>query len=239
MTYSLPPVPTNSGKLPDWAPTAICAGALAALGPPTEYLDFETVSAALPPYPGMRPYERVPFQWSLHRLDAAGTLTHFEHLAEGRGDPRRAFAETLLARTAGRTDPILVYSDFESEVLHEVARALPDLAPQLEELRTRLRDLLPIIRMHVYHPDFRGSFSLKVVAPALVPGFCYTDLAEIHNGAEATVQLARIVAGECEAAAEQRLRSALLAYCARDTEALVRVHAALLALAAAPTAPAS
>jgi hypothetical protein len=215
------------------------AHALATLGPPTEYLDFETVSAALPPYPGTRPYERVPFQWSLHRLDAAGTLTHFDHLADGRTDPRRAFAETLLAHTVGRTDPILVYSDFESEVLHEVALALPDLAPQLEELRTRLRDLLPIIRMHVYHPDFHGSFSLKAVAPALVPGFGYTDLAEIHNGAEATVQLARIVAGECEAAAEQRLRSVLLAYCARDTEALVRVHEALRALATAPTAPAS
>ena len=208
------------------------ADALAALGPPTEYLDFETVSAALPPYPGTRPYERVPFQWSVHRLDASGTLTHFDHLADGRSDPRRAFAETLLVRTAGRTDPILVYSDFESDVLHEVALALPDLAPALEELRARLRDLLPIIRMHVYHPDFRGSFSLKRVAPALVPGFGYTDLGEIHNGAEATVQLARIIAGDYAADAEQRLRAALLAYCARDTEALVRVHQALRTLAA-------
>ena len=67
-----------------------------------------------------------------------------------------------------------------------------------------------------------------------MPGFGYADLGEIHNGAQATVQLARIIAGDCDADAEQRLRAALRAYCARDTEALVRVHEALRTLAASP-----
>jgi hypothetical protein len=210
--------------------TSELAAALAGFGPPAEYLDFETVSAALPRYPGTQPYQRIPFQWSLHRLDAAGTLTHFDHLADGRGDPRREFAETLLACTGGRREPIIVYSDFESDVLAEVAEALPDLASDIEAVRARLRDLLPIMRAHVYHPRFRGSFSLKAVAPALVTGFGYGDLAGIHDGAEATVQLTRLIGGECDAASEATLRVALRAYCARDTEALVRLHAALRAL---------
>ncbi len=214
--------------------SADLAAALADLGPPVDYLDFETISPAVPRYLGTRPYRRIPFQWSLHRRDdaGAGTHTHHEFLADGRDDPRRAFAETLLACTRDSARPILVYSDFESEVLAELALALPDLASDLEAVRARLRDLLVIVRAHVYHPRFRGSFSLKTVAPALVPGFGYDDLAAIHDGADATVQFARIAADECSGEEETRLRTALRAYCARDTEALLRLHDALRALAA-------
>lgn len=205
--------------------------ALRDLGPPADYLDFETMSPAVPLYAGTHPYARIPFQWSLHRRDAAGTITHREFLAAGGNDPRRSFAESLLTCAEETTHPILVYSAFESEVLAELAAALPDLAPRIEALRARLRDVLPIVRAHVYHPGFRGSFSLKAVAPALAPGFGYDDLETIADGADATVQLARLAAGECDADEEAALRAALRVYCARDTEALVRVHAALRALA--------
>jgi predicted RecB family nuclease len=208
------------------------AAALHDFGPPADYLDFETISLAVPLYPGTRPYERIPFLWSLHRRDVGGTCTHADFLADGRSDPRRAVAEALLASTRDSDRPILVYSEYESDVLAELASALPDLAADLEALRARLRDLLPIMRAHVYHPEFRGSFSLKAVAPALVPGFGYGDLDDDHDGAEATTAFARIVGAGCAVDEEARVRSALRAYCARDTEALVRLHDALRARAA-------
>jgi hypothetical protein len=213
------------------------AAALGDLGPPADYLDFETISPALPRFAGTHPFQRIPFQWSLHRRDTVGTHVHHEFLADGGTDPRRQFAETLLAHLRGSDRPILVYSDFESEVLAELAPALPDLAAEIAHVRTRLRDLLPIVRTHVYHPEFRGSFSLKMVAPALVPGFGYDDLTAIHDGAEATVAFARLAAGEYDAEQATGLRAALRAYCARDTEALLRVHDALLALAATAVDP--
>ncbi len=206
--------------------------ALAELGPPADYLDFETISPAIPQYRDTAPYERVPFQWSLHRRDDSGALLHREFLADGRDDPRRAFAASLLDATRDTAHPILVYSDFESDVLAELALALPDLAADLEALRARLRDLLIVVRDHVYDPRFRGSFSLKAVAPALVPSFGYGDLAAIRDGLGATVEFSRIAAGACGVDEEASLRAALRAYCGRDTEALVRVHEALRALAA-------
>jgi hypothetical protein len=212
--------------------SADLGAALADLGPPVDYLDFETISPAVPRYRDTAPYQRIPFQWSLHRRDETGPLEHREFLADGRDDPRHAFAESLLAATRDATHPILVYSDFESDVLAELALALPDLASDLEALRARLRDLLVVVRNHVYDPRFRGSFSLKAVAPALVSGFGYDDLTTIHDGLGATVQFARIAAGDCSTDEEARLRAALRAYCARDTEALVRVHDALRALVA-------
>jgi Domain of unknown function(DUF2779) len=75
---------------------------LAGLGPPAFYLDFETMSPAIPRYPLTRPYERIPFQWSVHQIGTDGQLFHREFLADGRDDPRRELAEELLALLGGR-----------------------------------------------------------------------------------------------------------------------------------------
>jgi predicted RecB family nuclease len=202
--------------------------ALELLGRPTDYLDFETMNPAIPPYPGGRPYEQIPFQWSLHRIDASGNLSHREFLADGRSDPHRAVAETLLAALGSDEAPILVYSSFEARVLDRLAELFPDLAPALRSVRDRLRDLLPIVRAHVYYRGFDFSFSLKSVAPALAPAVSYDDLDAVAEGAEASSAFTRIVMGTCVAEEEARLRQALLAYCRRDTLALVEVHRALI-----------
>ena len=105
--------------------------ALRAAGPPAHYLDFETTNPAIPLYPGTRPYEVIPFQWSLHSDDGSGGLRHRELLADGAADPRREFAETLVAALGGDDAPVLVYSAFESTRLGELADRFPDLAPAL------------------------------------------------------------------------------------------------------------
>jgi hypothetical protein len=201
--------------------------ALADFGPPAYYLDFETMNAAIPPYPGTRPFEQIPTQWSLHHVDADGTLTQREFLADGRTDPRRELAETLLAAVGDSTEPIVVYSDFESMVLNTLASAFPDLAPALQAVRARLRDLWTVVQAHVYHPAFGYSFSLKSVAPALVPGFGWGNLEGIADGYQAARAFNRLAADECDAADAAQIRRALLAYCARDTRALVELHRAL------------
>ena len=47
---------------------------LAALPWPRYFLDFETVGPAVPLWPGTRPYQKIPMQWSCHRQEADGTL---------------------------------------------------------------------------------------------------------------------------------------------------------------------
>lgn len=204
--------------------------ALAALGPPTDYLDFETVNPAVPLYPLTKVYAHIPFQWSLHRFGADGRVSHQEFLARGRDDPRREFAETLLAAVGDARRPIVVYSSFEAGALRRLAGQFPDLAPALERVIERLHDLLPVVRTHVYHAAFRGSFSIKAVAPALVPGFGYDDLDAVADGTAASMVFMRLAQGTVSAAEERALRAALLAYCARDTQALVKVHRALRAM---------
>ena len=95
--------------------------ALTPLGPPASYLDFETFSPAIPLYASTSPYQRIPFQWSMHHDDGAGEVRHFEFLADGDVDPRREFTETLLKATACLSGPIIVYSGFEAGVLRSLA----------------------------------------------------------------------------------------------------------------------
>jgi len=199
--------------------------ALAPLGPPASYLDFETFSPAIPLYVGTSPYERIPVQWSIHHDDGAGDIGHLEFLADGDVDPRREFAETLLKAIERLPGPIIVYSGFEASVLRGLAGLWPDLSERLFAAIDRICDLLPILRTHVTHPEFLGSYSIKAVAPALVPGFTYDDLDGVADGNDASAVFYRLASDQL-LSDEDRTRycQALLAYCSRDTLALMHVH---------------
>jgi hypothetical protein len=199
-------------------------------GPPAFYLDFEAFLPAVPLYPGTRPYQTIPFQWSLHRVDSAG-VKHQEFLADADSDPRRPFAETLIA-ALGETDlPIIVYSSYERTRITELAKDFPDLAKPLHSIVQRLADLLPVVRGGVYHPDFDFSASIKAVAPALCLDVTYEDLQEIADGGAASAAFWSMASGRTDAETSERLRRSLREYCHRDTWAMVRLHQALDALA--------
>ena len=72
------------------------AGFLTHLEYPLHFLDFETFSPAIPLFDGTRPYEQIPFQFSLHIVRKARTMPeHRKFLAEGRNDPRPEFMRQL------------------------------------------------------------------------------------------------------------------------------------------------
>ena len=138
-----------------------------------------------------------------------------------------------MAACAGARRIVAYYASFERECIRQLAEAVPRLAPELERIERRLVDLLPLVRNHVYHPDFGGSFSIKRTLPALVPGLSYADL-EIRDGETATLELMRLLFADDELQADERvdLRQALLRYCERDTWAMVRMLEQLRGLVA-------
>jgi hypothetical protein len=217
------------------------AEALAPFEGPLAFLDFETVSPAIPVWNGCRPWDQVPVQFSVHvqQPGGGGGYAHHAWLAEGGADPRPEQAELLVAACAGAQAIVAYNSSFERSCIRLLAGAAPDLARELGLVELRLVDLLPVVRNHVYHPKFAGSFSLKSVIPALVPEVSYEDL-EIKDGAAATLALWRLVfelgpAGRREHA---RIRRALLAYCERDSWATVKLLDRLRVLAGLPRAEA-
>jgi hypothetical protein len=192
------------------------------------YLDFETIQRAVPVWDGLKPWQQTVVQFSYHeqRLSTVGSrsseaYTHRAYLAEGPGDPRAELVERMLEATRG-AERIVMYSHFERSRINELADQVPAFAADLHALAGKLVDLLPIVRNHVYHPDFQGSFSLKYILSPLVPDLTYNDLA-IVDGQVASVEIARLLFVAHLVEDRDQLRRDLLAYCERDTWAMVRL----------------
>lgn len=190
---------------------------------PLYFMDFETYQVAVPEWDGTRPYQQMPFQYSVHRQDNPGAaLTHFEWLAPSGADPRKAFLSNLLA-ALGTEGSILVYNAaFENSRLNDLAYWFPRKAAAIEALQERMVDLMsPFRSKHYYLPAMKGSYSIKQVLPALVPHMNYDEL-EIGNGGDASTSYYQLQF-EKDALVVEQTRAALLRYCAMDTEAMVRV----------------
>lgn len=196
--------------------------AMSALAWPRYFIDFETISFAAPIWSGTRPYQQVPFQWSCHVQSHTGTFRHAEWLASGTEDPRLGFIKALVG-CIGQRGTLLAYNaSFERKRLEELADAFPAYAEPLLDLVDRMVDLLQITRDHYYHPDMRGSWSIKKVLPTIAPKLSYQGLSVADGGMaqEAFMALLDTATTEDE---KEKIRQGLLTYCERDTYAMVEI----------------
>ena len=190
---------------------------------PLFFMDFETVNPCVPRFKNMRPYDQLPFQWSVHvQRQPNAEVEHHEFLATDTTDPRSEFITSLCA-ALGKSGSIVVYHQpFEEQRLSELAAWLPEFAGRIKKIQARLWDLLPLIRNCVYHPAFAGSYSLKSVLPALVPEMSYAGMA-VANGQDAGLAWQSLVRGGLDQVERDRIRKALLDYCGLDTLAMVKL----------------
>jgi hypothetical protein len=196
---------------------------------PTSYLDFETVITAPPLYDDMPSYRQVTTQYSLHRRQRPDAdLIHAEYLADPKRDCEREWAEQLI-EDCGTCGSIVVYSSFEKTRINGLAARFPKLSRHLLKLTGRLFDILRVIQGGYYHPEFGGSFSIKVVLPVLVPELRYDGLA-IGDGDTAVARFARAAMWMYSVKELAQLRMDLLAYCKQDTLAMIRLHDSLRAM---------
>ena len=193
---------------------------------PIYFLDFETTQAVIPEYEGIKPYQQIPFQYSLHYIECeGGPLLHKEFLAESGTDPRRAIAERLCEDIPMNVCVTAYNKAFECTRLKELAEYFPDLAEHLLNIESNIKDLLtPFQSGYYYNKAMGGSFSIKSVLPALFPddpALDYHNLEQIHNGGEAMSIFSKIKDMTPEDAAKTRHN--LLKYCELDTYAMVKV----------------
>ena len=142
----------------------------------------------MPEFIGLRPYEQIPFQFSIHKDDGKGNLEHFEFLAEPGADPRYELALNLI-KSIPQDACVLAYNmSFEKGVIRHLAANYPQISNELMAIHDNIKDLMaPFASKSYYHPKMKGSYSIKYVLPALVPEFesAYKDLNLIHHGGEA------------------------------------------------------
>lgn len=190
---------------------------------PAYFMDFETIQFAVPIWKGTRPYQQIPFQFSVHRLSRTGKLDQQAFLDLSGQDPSLAFADALIA-ACGEHGPIFVYNAaFERTRIRELSERFPLLSRSLLAINERVVDLLPVAREHYYHPSQQGSWSIKAVLPALCPDLSYKDLDGVQDGGMAMDAFLDALAPETSSTRKAEIEQQLLAYCALDTYAMVRL----------------
>ena len=191
---------------------------------PLFFLDYETINPAVPLYDGTRPYQKVPFQFSLHvQLEMGGPVTHTGFLHTGAGDPRPHFVKELVDRCGGRGSVVVYNQPFEAGVNETLAETFPEHAAALRAINGRMVDLLVPFRSRLlYHPDMKGSASLKSVLPALVPNLSYAGLA-IADGETASLMFLKALKNEVSEEEKKWIYTDLFEYCRLDTLAEVKI----------------
>ena len=208
---------------------------------PLYFMDFETIQFAVPRYDESRPYQQIPFQYSLHvqasseiarwrnsenngkkEGEKADDLAHYEFLGTPPEDPRPEFIESLLARI-GESGSIIVWNQaFEKIRLKEIARDFPEYATRIEMLSDRFADLMvPFRKKHLYMPEMNDSYSLKAVLPALIPDLSYSDLNIQEGGTASLTYESLYYDADTESISEKRAN--LLKYCEMDTLGMLRI----------------
>jgi len=188
---------------------------------PLYYLDFETIGPAIPVYDGTRPYQDIPFQFSLHIVEGVESEpVHYSFLADGIEDPRPQLLKEL-RRLLGSEGSIIAYnSGFEEGVLKDLVKAFPEYTDWLEGILIRIVDLLfPFSNFHYYHASQKDTASLKKVLPAIT-GRGYEEMG-IGAGMDASIAYERITHGNATLEEISRIRADLIQYCKLDTEGMI------------------
>jgi hypothetical protein len=188
---------------------------------PLYYLDFETMGPAIPIFDGVRPYQTIPFQFSLHIVvNDKSEPVHHSFLANGIEDPRPQLLHELHSLLGSEGSIIAYNSGFEEGVLKELVEAFSEYRDWLEGILTRIVDLLfPFGNFHYYHASQKDTASLKKVLPAIT-GKGYEEMG-IGAGMDASIAYERITYGSATQEEMSSVRADLIKYCKLDTEGML------------------
>jgi hypothetical protein len=189
---------------------------------PLYYFDFETVMYGVPEFDYSSPYQQIPFQFSLHMQKSPDAeVEHFAFLGDGVNDPREKLIEAMLRLLGNKGSIFGWWISFEQGRIKELAKNFPKFEKELLAINERMVDLIkPFKSQAFYHPDFKGSASLKNVLPVVVPELSYNVLT-IQEGGTASFVYGQLKNMDELTAAENM--NDLLDYCKLDTLAMVKI----------------
>ncbi len=190
---------------------------------PAYFMDFETIQFGVPRWAGTRPFQMLPFQFSVHRLSHDGQLTSEGFLDLSGDDPSEAFAMALI-EVCHQPLPVFVYNaSFEGGRLDELAQRFVHLRDPLLDIRRRMVDLYPIARQHYYHPACEGSWSIKKLLPNIAPHLDYAALSGVQDGGLAMQAYLEAIDPLTPSERKEKIKQQLTAYCVLDTLAMVEI----------------
>lgn len=190
---------------------------------PLYFIDYETYLSAIPLLDGFGPHQHIPFQVSIHVLEADDSLKHFEYLAQNINEAIPGVIELLLKIVNEKGSIISWHSSFEGARNKEIGEIFPKYNDFLSSINQRTFDLELLFKSDYIHPEFKGKTSIKKVLPALLPQFSYKEL-DVQGGTEAMETWRKIIFDDVSEEEKKKLRESLLSYCKMDTLAMVEIY---------------
>ncbi len=191
---------------------------------PLYFFDYETFSSAIPPFDGTKPYQQIPFQYSLHIQDAPGAeFKHTDFLADVYENPMYDLLEKLAKDVGPKGSVVVWFAPFETGRNKEMAIEHPEFADLLNSINDRMFDLMLIFKFknQLYiKSEFKKLASLKIILPVLCPELSYKDLT-IQEGGTASASWPIMTSPATPPADREKLRQDMIEYCKRDTYAMV------------------
>ena len=192
---------------------------------PVYYFDYEASQSLIPPWDGTRPYQQVPFQYSLHILrEPNSEMEHHEYLHKDASNPMPGLISSLKENVSDEGSILVWYESYEKSRNKEMAEMYPKSADFLNAFNDRIIDLMkPFSQDMVRDEAFLGSSSIKKVLPALVPELTYDNLG-IQEGEAAARRWKEVTLGDVSKAEREKVYSDLTEYCKLDTLAMLEIH---------------
>ena len=189
---------------------------------PLYFFDYEAASSAVPKIVGTKPWQQIPFQYSLHILGMDGVLEHKEYIHEVLSGPDEV-VRSLCEAIGGVGSVISWHASYEKGMNREMAKMYPAYRKKLEDINERTFDLEDVFKEAYTDARFCGSTSIKKVLPVLCPHLSYKDLA-VQDGTQAMDQWFKMVEKTPGEEDHATIKNSLLEYCALDTFAMVEIY---------------
>ncbi len=191
---------------------------------PIYYLDFETINPSTPIYQNTKPFQHVPFLYSLlieRNIDSEIETYYF--FDDEQSDPRQKVLETL-ENQINQPGTILCFNDtFEKRCIRESAENFPTFKNFYEKIENDFLDLsIPFKNFAYYNKDQKGSASLKTILPVLT-NFSHKEL-PINDGNLANLEFLKIKTGKITDKNEkEKIKKDLIDYCHLDTYGMYEI----------------
>ena len=193
---------------------------------PFYFMDFETIQQLVPKIKGTRPYEVVPFQWSVHKwefIDKPIKITDNESFLEFTDmNIERKFIEKLL-KVLGKEGTIFSHNaPTENSVLKRLREkeSCKDLSRDIDHVLSRIVDTLPLAREYYYNPKMMGQYGIKKIIKSIPSDVSYEKEGDIAGGMGVQLSWLKCTEPNASIAEIEKQRTLLINYCANDTFAM-------------------
>ena len=204
---------------------------LGALEYPLYFFDYETMQGLVPYFDGQRPYQQIPFQYSLHVVhEPGGEAEHRDYLHQDSSNPAVKVVEQLVGDVGDSGSIITWNMSFEKSINGDLGRMYPDYAERIVAINHRVKDLMTPFKSKWYDdPRCEGSASIKKVLPIVCPELSYKELG-IQDGNSAQRLWMEAVLDDKRTDQRDQILADLTEYCKLDTWAMVRIWQELVKL---------